>query len=126
MSPSVFGCRSARRRIVGAVFGVSAVDAKRRSVSIAGADDVVVRERRAVAERGEEIAREQRARRLLVQHHGVPAVRYVRRSQEAYPFAADVENLAVFERARRARRLISERDHAADLALHRRGVRCVR
>ncbi len=123
MSASVVGFSSARRRTVGAVSGVSAVEAKRRSVAMAGP---TMSSWVSGGPSPSAVKRSPASRvfvGLLVEHDRVPAVRDVRGRQEAHALAAEVEHLAVRERARRPVGLIPERDHAADLALRGRRLR---
>ena len=87
-------------------------------------DDVALGQRRAVAELGEQVAAQQGPRRLLVQHAGVPAMRRMRRVDEADALAAaEVDHFAVLQHARRAVGEVVERHHAAGLAVRRRRLR---
>ena len=130
MTASVVGARSARLRMVGAVFGVRQVAPNTSSACRGGLDDVVGREGRAVPELGEEIAAQQRLGGLLVENPGLPAVRDMGGVDVTDPVMAELDDLTVGERHRRAVGQVVERHHAAerpmrDLGLGRRGQQIV-
>src|SRR5208282_3203702 len=85
--------------------------------------DVSVRDRRAVAELKEQIAAEQRPRCFLENQSRVPAVRNVRRVDAPYALAAQIEHLAVRERARWPRRGVVKPYIAADSSMRRGRIR---
>ena len=104
MTARVVGSRSASRRMVGPVSGVRQLAPKTSSAWAAALDDVVGRDRRPVAELGEEVAAEQRVGGLLVEDPGLPAVGDVRGVDVPDPVLAELDDLAVGQRARAAGR----------------------
>ena len=103
MSASVRGASFARPRIVAPMPGLRLEYLNRSSAAIAGPTMSPSVSAGPSAELGEQVAAHQGVRRLLVQHAGVPAVRGVRRVDEADALAAaEVDRLAV-RRARAAR-----------------------
>ena len=64
-----------------------------------------------------QVAAQQRARRLLEQHLRLPAVGHVRGRDLAHPLAAEVDHLALGERAGRAVAQVVERHVAAERAV---------
>ena len=87
-------------------------------------DDALRHESRPVAEGGEEIAGEQRARRLVEPEPALPVVRHVRHGQEAQPVVTRAEHLTVGHRARRPVGEAVQRDHAGELSVHHLRLRC--
>ena len=103
--------------MVAPVAGVTAVNPKCFSAATAGPRMSPSVSGRGIAHVGEQVAAEERARRLLVHQPRVPAVRHVRGVEAPHAPAAEVDHLAVGERARRAGGLVVEPDGAADGAV---------
>ncbi len=117
MIASEVGASSARRRIVGAVCGVSAVEPNMSSAWSAGVEQVTVRQRGAVADLREQIAAEQRPGRLLVEDVRVPPVWHVRRVDVADPLAAEIEHRLGAQGLGHPIGKIVHRHHATDRAV---------
>src|ERR1019366_4938370 len=77
-------------------------------------DDVVVRHRWPVSEVGKEIPAEQRARRLLVEHTGLPSMGHMGSIDVPDSLVPEVEYLAVGKGTGRAVSEVVEGDHAAE------------
>ena len=87
--------------------------------SRARADDAVLDQRLGIARLEEEIGAEERALGLVEEEARVPAVRHVRRREEAEPMAADRQHLVVGERRGGAVGEVLQHDHVADEAAER-------
>jgi hypothetical protein len=77
---------------------------------------------RAGAGVGEQVAGEQRGRRLVEPQAALPVVGHVRRRHEPQPVGAEVEDLAVAERVRRPVGQVAERQHARQTAVDHLGA----
>ena len=102
ITASVFGSRSARVRIVGAVVGVRQLAPKTSSACAAAASTSFEVSGGPLAELGEEITAQECSGRLLEQHSGFPAVRYVGCVDVSDSMRSEFEDLAVRERYGRA------------------------
>jgi hypothetical protein len=88
-------------RMVGPVAGVRQVARKTSSAARAGSGNLLFGQGRASAERGEQVAAQQRFGCLLEEQAGIPAVGNMGRLDPANPLAAQVHDLAILKRAGR-------------------------
>ena len=116
MIASVVGARSPSARIVAAECGASDVVWNIISAATAGSTMSSLVSAGG-ADLAEQVAAQQRARRLLEQHLCLPSVGDVRRRDLAQTLAADVDHLAFGERAGRAVAEIVQRHVAAECAV---------
>src|SRR4029077_19465461 len=79
-----------------------------------GPDDIIISKRRSVAGVGKEIATKKGLGRLLKNDPRFPVVRNVWRIDVPNLFAAEINDLAVGQLARRSIAQVIERDHTAD------------
>ena len=123
MTASRLGSSAARRRMVAPVSRREAGEVEPLLGGDRGPDDVAVGERGRVAQVGEEVAAEERARGLLVEQARVPAMGDMRRVDPLHFLASEVEPLAVAQGPGRPIRRVGEPDGAPDAAVRRRRPR---
>ena len=123
ISARVFGASFARPRSVAPMPGLRDEYLKMSSAAIAGPTTSPSVKTLSLPSWVKQVAAQQRAGRLLVEDAGVPAVRGMRRIDEAHPLAADVDHLAVGEDAGRPVGEVIQGDEAAGGAVGRRRLR---